>query len=75
MNVTKVYQVLVFQQESWQKTYMYIEFNTNIRKVAMNDFEKDFYELLNNKLFEKTIENPRKDGRESTKEGWHLADL
>lgn len=54
---------------------MYIEFNTNIRKVAMNDFEKDFYELLNNKLFEKTIENPRKDGRESTKEGWHLADL
>ena len=58
LKLKAVNRAISFEQSPWMEPY--IRKNTELRKTAANSFEKDFFKLMNNSVFGKTIENIRK---------------
>ena len=58
MRLKKIHRAICFKQSPWME--LYIRMNTEFRKQASSDFEKDLYTLMNNSVFGNTMENLRK---------------
>jgi hypothetical protein len=59
VQIDKLHNAVEFNKKKWMQPY--IEGNNALRTQAKNDFEKDFFKLMNNAVFGKTMQNVRNE--------------